>query len=191
MIFGDKAVFAIESEIAQVYAQLSIRALGFFVIYVKDKRYGVRNLDASLLACSYDAVKRRIVNRGRYIANFAKMDAEQVGSAFYNAVYSEDQADTYFGTERSVFQQHFEGDEQNILWAPDGDAAFDDGSYVIHFDVDNQVRLIAFRSIEKVGFDTTSLAEVMIPADAFYEILRDWCSWFDMECKLREKVPVP
>jgi hypothetical protein len=34
---------------------------------------------------------------------------------------------------------------RHILWAPDGDAAFDDGSYILQFDVDERVRLIAFK----------------------------------------------
>jgi hypothetical protein len=58
MIVGDPSVFAIESEITRAYERLSFRALGYFVIYVCGRSYGVRAPDATMLACSFDAVEK-------------------------------------------------------------------------------------------------------------------------------------
>ena len=68
MITGNINTFAIESIITQAYERLSFRALGCFVIHIEGLRYGVYETDASMLACSYDEVKRRLADRGSHIA---------------------------------------------------------------------------------------------------------------------------
>jgi len=59
-----------------------------------------------------------------------------------------------------------------FAWAPDGDAAFDDGSYVLQYDVGDQVRLIAFRCREDGLHDSATLSELWLESDAFYNILK-------------------
>ena len=66
IVVGNRSVFAIESCITTIYEGLSQRALGFFVIYIDGVCYGVRSPDATLLACSFDAVQRRILRRGTH-----------------------------------------------------------------------------------------------------------------------------
>ena len=181
MIIGDCLVFAIESEISQVYEQLSFRALGFFVIHVNGLCYGMRKRDATMLACPFDEVKRRISNRGKHIADFAELEAKQIAAAFRNALYAEEQEETYFGITQYEFINHFGQDDHGLLWAPDGDSAFDDGSYVLQFDVRDRVRLIAFKSDQGYSYDPMTLAEVWIPSDTYYMILQEWCSSFEDE----------
>ncbi|HEV3416160.1 MAG TPA: hypothetical protein VG056_05085, partial [Pirellulales bacterium] len=68
-----------------------------------------------------------------------------------------------------------------IVWAPDGDEAFDDGSYVLQFDVRDDVRLIAFKSGGSDRHDPTALSDVRLPTDDFYLILQRWHDAFEAE----------
>ena len=70
----------------------------------------------------------------------------------------------------------------HLLSAPDGDEAFDDGSYVLRSpDVGDRVRLIAFKCGEDWLHDPLTLRDVWIPADRYYQILCDWCDAFQHE----------
>ena len=64
------------------------------------------------------------------------------------------------------------------MWAPDGDEAFDDGSYVLQFDMGETVRLIGF----KCGSDGTpipeTLADCHLPEVLYYDTLSLWHSSF-------------
>jgi hypothetical protein len=64
---------------------------------------------------------------------------------------------------------------------PDGDEAFDDGSFVLQFDVQDRVRLIAFRSGAGYVHDPDTLSDVWLPADDFYRVLEQWHQAFDRE----------
>ena len=52
----------------------------------------------------------------------------------------------------------------SLVWAPDGDEAFDDGSYVLQFDVGDRVRLIAFKRPDS-EVDPASLREIWLSSD--------------------------
>jgi hypothetical protein len=65
--------------------------------------------------------------------------------------------------------------------APDGDEAFEDGSYVLQFDVKNRVRLIAFKSDHSYSYDPGTLSDVWLAAEEFYGILKQWRDSFDSE----------
>jgi hypothetical protein len=67
------------------------------------------------------------------------------------------------------------------MWAPDGDAALDDGSYVLQFDVDDRVRVIAFRCRENFLHDPATLSDVWLSADGFYNVLQQWHDAFEAE----------
>lgn len=179
MIVGNPAVFALESHIGRAYARLSLRALGFFLIHIRGMSYGVRSSDATMLACSYDGVERRIRRRGTHTAPFAaEVHSMQIADAISRGLYEEGPDDELFlGMPRAelgelVYSRH-------LLWAPDGDEAFDDGSYVLQFDVYDQVRLIAFRrTADGTPYEPNTLNEAFIPADEFYRILTDWLAAF-------------
>ena len=68
MIVGKPSIFAIESCIKTPYSRLGFRALGYFLIHIQGHRYGVQQPDATMLACSFDEVERRIKNRGMHTA---------------------------------------------------------------------------------------------------------------------------
>lgn len=123
------------------YGEPSQKALGFFLIHVAGKSYGVRAPDASLLACSFDEVVRRVGFRGKHTAPFSDAEALAVARSFREAIY-----DVTAPTATSVGMSYLEFEEivrsNHIVWAPDGDEAFDDGSYVLQFDTRDGVRLI-------------------------------------------------
>ena len=103
MISGEIKTFAIESEIARAFIEPSLLALGYFVIHVKGEVLGVKQLDASLLACSLGEVESRIERRGRHVAPFAEMSAVDIAAAVRNALYADEQRANYFGMPCSDF----------------------------------------------------------------------------------------
>lgn len=192
MIAGDSSLFAIESGITKAYERLGLRAWGFFVIHIGGRSYGVRDPEATLLACSFDAVVERLARRGTHTAPFAtEPDGGKIADAFREAEYAPAQRDKMFwGLSRTEFSEFFRSDR--LLWAPDGDEAFDDSSFVLHFDVGDRVRLIAFRLRpwkEDYRHDPASLRDVWLEADAFYRILELWRVRFEAEWRATPKIP--
>ena len=60
---------------------------------------------------------------------------------------------------------------------PDADAAFDDGSHVLQFDVGPRVRLVGFKRLEgKIGAET--IRDIWIDEPRYYEVLTDWLTEF-------------
>jgi Immunity protein 42 len=180
LIIGDPSILAIESSITEAYERLSLRALGFFVIYVGGICYGRRSPESTLLARSYDEVGRRLAMRGDHIAPFdVEVDAGRIADAFRNAIYGEEPAESYFGIPLRKFREMIYS--RRIAWAPDGDEAFDDGSYVLQFDVKNQVRVIAFKSLPSRAYDPATIGETRLAADDFYGLLQQWHDAFENE----------
>jgi hypothetical protein len=173
MIVGNPSIFAIESQITKAYESLSMRALGFFVVHIGGRSYGVREPDATMLACSFDEVKDRLTCRGKYTAPFAtELDAGKIADAFRNAIFADDPDKTSFGIPLAEFRSLFYTTSNDRMWAPDGDGAFDDGSYVLQFDVKDRVRLIAFKSGDNYRHDPATLSDVWIPADELRRLAR-------------------
>ena len=191
MIVGDPSSFAIESSITSAYDRLSFRALGYFVIHVGGHRYGVCKPDASMLANSFEEVGSRIAGRGKHTAPFASEDAGQIAEGFRNAIFADEQATSYFGLPVHEFSEFFFERSSAIQWAPDGDEAFDDGSYVLQFDVQDRVRLIAFRSDESYLHVPSTLRDVWLPADEFYDVLQRWHGAFEREWNAMPKTSEP
>lgn len=67
-----------------------------------------------------------------------------------------------------------------IILAPDGDAAFDDGSQILHFDQGERVRLVAFKNSSDVAAGTDALVDVKMGAAEFYQILESWRDQFEL-----------
>jgi hypothetical protein len=181
MLVGDQFTLAIESSITQPYERPSQRALGFFILHVGGKSYGVRSPDATLLACSFDAVRHRIARRGKHCVAFgSEPNAAKIIDAVHAAMYDEDrQGESFFGMSADELREALASNE--ILWAPDGDAAFDDGGHVLQFDQGDRVRLLAFRNTGNPGDVLSTLAEAWIGADEFYGLLDNWQTRFEAE----------
>jgi hypothetical protein len=71
MIVGDCRVFAIESGITEAWESLSQLALGYFVVHVGGRAFGVRQADASTLGCSFNEVGHRLRRRGTHVLPIA------------------------------------------------------------------------------------------------------------------------
>jgi len=172
MIAGDTSCFAIESAITRAFANLGLRGLGFFVIHVLGRCYGIKSADATMLANSLGEVEGRILARGKHTAPFDRADATEIADAFTNAIYlDDDDTKTYFGMTEPQFTEIVNSNW--LMWAPDGDEAFDDGSYVLQFDVGDQVRLIAFNRPDAF-VDPSSVRDVWLSAGVFYGLLQQW-----------------
>ncbi len=194
MMIGDPSIFAIESEMSITYERLGARALGFFVLYVGGKRYGVRASDATLLANAFDSVEERISDRGKHlVGTLAHRSAFEIALAYRCEFYGETQYDFYCELPAEEFASYFSRREGHITWAPGCDEAFDDSSYVMHFDVDDRIRLIAFKSgdFNLTGPDSlvepNSLSEAWLSADVFYGILQEWHTAFLAEWNASDK----
>jgi len=182
MIIGDPARFALESRITTAYSKPGLRALGLFVIHICGKRYGVYEPDATMLACSLDEVRERISWRGRHTTPFShEQDAGKIADAYRRAVYAPHQEkETFFGLPHAEFRALIY--QSKLVWAPDGDEAFDDGSFVLQLDKEEHVRLIGFKTKQE-GYEhePSTLADVWIDANEFYRILEEWSSAFEKE----------
>jgi Immunity protein 42 len=181
MIVGDTSVFAIESGIARAYEKPSLRGLGFFVIHVAGQSYGIKAPSQTMLACSFDEVAKRITGRGSHQAPFADATAIDIANAHANAIYLDNSGEgTYFGMSAAQFTKTLYSN--SLEWAPDGDEAFDDSSYVLQFDVGEQVRLIAFKRPNGL-VDPATVRDVSLTSDIFYNILQEWRDTFIAEWK--------
>lgn len=181
MLIGSPKYFAIESEITKVYSKPSLRALGFFVVHIEGRMYGVRQPDATLLANSFDSVGQRIEQRGQHkVPSASTASAQSIVEAFNTARHHEFAQDVSFlGVPLSQFEKEIYA--RDIMWAPDGDEAFDDGSYILQFDENDRVRLIAFVNQETVVDTVSTTSELWLAADKYYEVLSHWKSAFEAE----------
>lgn len=187
--FGNPNVFAIESDISIAYSSLGMRALGYFVLHVGGQLYGVLEHDASLLACSVDSVDRRLAFCGKHTASFSQhASAAEIADAVYGAVYGS--SSIKYPTLNTPRSELYETIHSNrLIWAPDGDQAFDDGSYVLHFDIGDLVRLIAFKLGENGRHAPATLRDVRLPAEAFYQLLKQWRGAFETAWQRSAKSP--
>ena len=178
MTVGDPSTFAIESEITRAFERPSWRGLGFFVIHVAGQSYGIKSPGQSMLACSFDEVGRRLNGRGTHQAPFAEAAAIDIANTYTSAVYRKNGKENFFGMSEAEFTKTL---YSNLLvWAPDGDEAIDDGSYVLQFDIGDRVRLIAFRRPDAL-VDPASVRESWLSSDIFYNALREWRHTFMAE----------
>jgi hypothetical protein len=194
MTVGDPCSFAIESGITIAFNRLAFLGLGFFVVHIGGRRYGVHEPEAALLSGAFEEVQSRIARQGRHTAPFA---SEPRGGRIADA-YCDSWRDPIWTAdeEKERFCGITQGEFRNLIyankfdWFHDGDDAFDEWS-VLHFDVDDRVRLIAFRSIDnEFHHDPTTLTDVWLGAEEFYRVLKEWRDLFEAEWKAAPKTKV-
>lgn len=183
MIVGNPSKLAIESSITVAFeSSSSFLALGYFILHIGDRRFGVQEAEATMLGCSVDRVERIISNRGNHDGGIlTTADASEIADGYLNAFCGEEVQASYCGIPGASFCRLFEENTCNVVWAPDGDAAFDDGSNVLLFDSRDQVRLIAFQSDENCRHIPFTLRDLRIASDEFYTVLRQWFDAFHTE----------
>ncbi|MGV1949361.1 Imm42 family immunity protein [Agrobacterium vitis] len=186
MIVGDCRVFAIESDITDAMESPSQLALGFFVIHVGGRIFGVRQHDASLLGCSFNHVEHRLQRRGTHVFDrLADVKAADVAVAYLDALYRDNPRTDYFGLSQHQFVNTLHS--SGSIWAPDGDEAFDDGSHILQFDVGSRVRIIAFSNAESLDDLSDTVREEWMDADLFYAIVSGWKTLFTADRSARRK----
>ncbi len=207
MVIGDPSEFAIQSSISIAYKELGARALGFFVIHIGGRCYGVREPDATWMANAFDEVERRIARRGTHTAPFVtEPHAGKIVDADRDADYAPNQDDKlFFGIPSKEFSRFFYSDK--LTWDP-GDESFDDGSGVLHFDLEERVRLIGFRlkrceedyphdptiasshmgEFHRYQHDPDTLSDIWLEAEKFHKIFQDWRNAFEAEWKATPKL---
>ena len=130
------------SEITWACEQLSQLALGFFVVHVAGRCYGIRKPDASMLGVSFDQVDKRIARRGSHNPPFPmNAAAADVAYSFRRAIFDESgERERFFGMSVPQFSEAISSN--HVQWVSDEE--FDDSSYVLQFEDENEVRLVAF-----------------------------------------------
>ncbi|QKC82377.1 Imm42 family immunity protein [Mesorhizobium sp. NZP2077] len=179
-VVGDRTSFAIESAITQAFPNIAQRALGYFVIHIRGKAYGVQKPGASMLGCSFEAVNDRLRRRGTHQVPFlSTIDAPLIAEAYLDAWYRQTARVDYFGLPAADFTEILHGNA--IVWAPDGDESFDDGSHILQFDVGHQVRLIASAHAESPEDVGGTVVEKWLDDEVFYSVLSRWSEQFAAE----------
>lgn len=178
IVVGNTNLFAIESNVSVFYQSKGQLALGYFVVYIRDVCYGVKLIDATLLACSFYQIDDILKKRTSHTLLFSEVDAQDLADMYLAVIYAENSGDClYFGKSAQEIKQILY--ESDVIWAPDGDAAFDDGSHILLFNFGHMVRLIAFKNSE--SYIATNLQELLIPSDSFYDILDEWKRQFESQ----------
>lgn len=155
-------------------------ALGYFIIHVGGRAYGVREPEASLLGCSFDGVEHRLWRRGTHLLPLsAGVSAAELASAYLDLIYRDNARSDYFGLSPRQFEDALFS--SGVIWAPDGDEAFDDGSHVLQFDVGTHVRIVAFSNTEEPDELAQTVREEWIHADLFYATVSCWKVLFSAE----------
>jgi hypothetical protein len=114
-------------------------------------------------------------------------NADEIAVAVRRSIYADcDEGELFFGLTQDQFAKTI--GSVGLLWAPDGEEGFDDDSYVLHLEDENQVRLVAFKSVQDYLIDPGSLCDVWLTLDSFYAILQSWHDTFMAEWKSLPKV---
>ncbi len=188
MIIGNPTLFAIESEITTAYHSLHFLALGYFSIHIQGQQYGVIDPYATYFGNSVQEVEKLLKGRGKHNFDFvSEFSAANIADAYRIAIYetNEENADT--AAIQLSRQKEFRDIAHRMTWAPDGDTAFDDSSYILHVDIGDHVRLIGFRWKSGGLHDPATLSDLWIPANEFYDILQQWLDRFHNQWSTMQK----
>lgn len=175
MIVGDPSRIAIESQMLRAIDSVGQQALGFFVVHIGGREYGIRAPDATMMGCSLQGVSSRLAARGTHVSEaLARTPAAQIAAAYISIFY-----DTGGHSFADLREEDFL--KSNARWCPDGDEAFDDGSNILQLDLGGKVRIIAFKNNE---YQVDNLVEQYLDADEFYSTLQKWHRDFQAERKV-------
>lgn len=170
MIFGDKSSFAIEIEIDEIYNDCFIGD-GFFIVFINGVFYGRRERNATSFPSTLNQLSYFIDNMINTDISLENKSKEDISIGYYCQNYSEKNL--------SCYNKDFLEKTCNLItWSPD--EAFDDGSYVIHFDNAGKTRIIGFKSCMEndncmVKFGTEN--EIVICREEFERVLKETCDY--------------
>lgn len=183
VLIGNPGKLAIRSSMAAAYERLGAMALGSFQVIVNGLEYGKSSCNATLLACSFDAVVARIEAAGTHVAPFSSNSSSDIALAYVSALFGDENGESEVAEiSREAFLDSM--DAAHIVWAPDGDEAFDDGSVILQFDLKDNVRLVCFKRTDD---GISQLTDITLSSVEFYGVLRDWRSAFFEEWRSTTK----
>lgn len=178
MIAGDPQMLAIESDISDASGHW---VLGYFTVHVAGQRFGVHAPDATMLANSVNEVAARLARRGTHrVDNERVLSAREIAGRYLCGAYRDDPSEA---DRRFVTALH----DARAIWAPDGDEAFDDGSHILQFDGDGQVRIVALRNGDDLEQVLAGVVDIEMPEARFYGVLADWHHRFTAELEQRRR----
>jgi hypothetical protein len=181
ILVGDVNIIAVESYVDQFLPAKGQLGVGYFIIHVAGRVFGVKDRRASVLGNSYYEVCERIGRRGKHDLSFSgQVDAKELSLSVLNILYDRGFKKFPLSTELETEMERVLY-TSNIIWAPDGDEAFDDGSHVLQIDEGRHARVIALVNHETEDLTIDSIVELRISADEFYEILYSWSRKFEEE----------
>lgn len=164
MIFGSKAIFAIEVEVNNCFYDKFIGE-GKFLVYIYDTAYGLDKNYATTFLCIMDDLRKFSQNSSNVDVDLSNYTAYEIAMCYYCQNYSEQDLSMYS-------DDLLRKSKKLEVWAPE--AAFDDGSYLIQFDNNGKTRLVAFKSCSKEGICTVkkkSVSEITLDSNEFKKIL--------------------
>lgn len=166
MLFGTKEIFGIEIEINNFFHDKWIGE-GKFIVHICGKPYGLDEPYATILYSIPNELYnfcQRLCNTDMELESF---DGNEIAKYYYLQNYSE--------TNLSDCDKDFLNKTKKLLeWSPE--AAFDDGSHVIHFDDGDTTRIIGFKSCMVDGdcqVMENSCSEIHLPRENFKGIIKD------------------
>jgi hypothetical protein len=164
--------------VTEVFSDVQNNLLGYFVVYIQGQRYGVYEPDATLLGNSIGTVRQRVANMGSHTLGISIDFPEKQLIDWYIKCYGDllSPCRDILGDDGLKLWDEF--NRNKILWAPDGDEAFDDGSHVFHFDFGRIVRLIGCTYVNYLPIEN-SIRSICLPSSDFYEILDRWQASFE------------
>lgn len=179
-IVGDSTVFSIEYNIDEVFPEPSLIALGYFAFHIGNQIYGVRKSNTTMLACSLEGIKLRIKDRGKHFSELQNFSANELVSA-YRAIFYEGLLPNTSISDLDPLVIEAQFLKKNIVMAPDGDAAFDDGGHVFQFDCGDKVRLVSFINSDESAELSNSIVDITLDEENFYGILDRWIKTFETD----------
>jgi hypothetical protein len=166
MIFGDKRSFAIEIEVNNFFHDEYVGE-GKFFTYINNQRYGIDNEYATTFLYIKDELFLFLNKLQNSIEELLLFSSTEISIAYYCQNYSD--------VDLSKLNENLLNLAKHLVaWSPE--SAFDDGSYIIHFDYGDKTRIIGFKSCmikDKCMVQKDSVNEVFITRVEFERILRE------------------
>lgn len=175
---GNRSIFGIESGVFEFIENPNQLGIGYFIIQMDGKEFGVKKERATILGNSYWEIKARLARKGRHTISFGEVaSAAAISCSIANIIYNRHFKSEILNAEEidELVRKLYEND---LVWAPDGDSAFDDGSHIIQIDCENYVRLICFNNDETEDATLNSIVDLKISSLEYYGILADWRAQF-------------
>ena len=178
MLFGGKDSFAIEFEIKTLYHNESFIGCGFFVVYINNFIYGIREDDATTFGSILHTLKK--LNKSEFYSEtpFNRLSDYEICDKFYDANYRIENrySENVLNEFKSIcITDNYKEVHGNYakkylnVWNP-MEEAFDNGDFILQINENSKVRILGFKTDEK--YDLNNLNSVTINKDIYLNILQ-------------------